>query len=111
MRYLLLTLAILFCAVPALAAGLKLDWIDNSTNEEGFNIQRKVGAGNYAALGKVGANVKTYTDTNLAEGVTYCYQVNAYNAAGASAWSNEACGSLPLTIPAAPSALGVSVVP
>ena len=36
------------------------------------------------------ANSTSYTDSNLAESTTHCYRVRAFNAAGASGYSNEA---------------------
>jgi hypothetical protein len=74
------------------AANLRLRWVDTSTNEDGFLIERKASIkGKFTQIAVVGANVSFYADTGLVEGVTYCYRVRAYNAAGASAYSNEAC--------------------
>jgi hypothetical protein len=85
--------------VRALAANLELDWADNSSDETGFHIERKLGLnGNYAIVTTVGANITSFTDTNLADGSTYCYRVNAFNGAGDSPYSPEVCG----TTPAAP---------
>ena len=76
----------------AVAASLQLSWADNSTDEDGFNIDRSlVSGGPYATIGTVGPNVTTYNDTNLLNGTTYCYRVNAFNSAGASPYSLETC--------------------
>jgi hypothetical protein len=40
-------------------------------------------------------NVTSYVDTSVNRGVTYCYQVRAVNSAGASAYTNEACKTIP----------------
>lgn len=69
---------------------IKLTWQDNSNNEDGFKIERKIIDGTYTLIGSVGANVTTYTDTNLTPGTTYIYRVYAYNSAGNSGYSNEA---------------------
>jgi hypothetical protein len=70
---------------------IKLSWVDNSTNETQFRIERKVGAtGTYALLGVVGANVVTFIDSNLTSGVKYFYRIRASNTGGNSVYSNEA---------------------
>lgn len=70
-----------------------LSWTDNSPNEEGFKIERKLGTGEWTEIGSVGANVTTYIDTTgLPENNYYSYRVRAYNAATISDpdYSNEA---------------------
>ena len=78
---------------------INLRWQDNSSNETEFRIQRKTGAGGtWGQIATVGANSTTYANTGLAANMTYYYRVRACNAAGCSAWSNEASattGSLP----------------
>src|SRR2546427_1497511 len=78
------------------AAQLSLSWTDMSSNEDGFSLERKTGtSGTYAQIATAGANVTSYTDPNLTGGTTYCYQVQAFNTAGGSPYSNEACGTTP----------------
>src|SRR5437667_307383 len=78
------------------AAQLSLSWTDTSSNEDGFSVERKTGTGGtYAEIAAVGANVTSYTDPNLTGGTTYCYQVRAFNTAGDSPYSNDACGTTP----------------
>ena len=82
--------------VESNAAQLTLTWTDNSTNEDGFAIERKTGStGTFAQIGTVGPNVTSYTDTGATSAITYCYRVAAFNAAGNSAYSSEACGTTP----------------
>lgn len=89
-----------------------LTWTDNASNEQNFNIERKAeacaGGGAFTPLATVGLNVVTFTDTAVSEGVTYCYRVNASNAAGPSAYSNTADRLVPFTLPPAPSTLVVN---
>jgi len=76
------------------AAQLRLDWADNSSNEKGFRISRKTGTGGtYAEIAVQQSNATSYVDTTVAAGTTYCYQVRAYNDAGDSAPTNEACAT------------------
>ena len=66
-----------------------LSWSDNSGDELGFRIQRALGPqGSFVPLAQVGANVANYVDATVKAGKTYLYRVQAYNDAGASAWSN-----------------------
>jgi hypothetical protein len=75
-----------------------LSWTDNSNNESGFNIERKIGTnGTFAQIATVGSNVTSYTDSNVTAGTTYCYRVNAFNSAGPSAYTGELCKTVPVT--------------
>jgi hypothetical protein len=65
----------------------KLTWVDNSTNETGFHIERAPsGTTSFAIVGTVAANVKTFTNT-VSRG-NYVYRVQAFNATNVSAYSN-----------------------
>jgi fibronectin type 3 domain-containing protein len=64
-----------------------LTWTDNSGNETGFRVERKVGAGGYAPLASKGAGVTTHADPGLTTN-TYSYRVIATGSAD-SAPSNE----------------------
>ena len=70
---------------------ITLNWQDNSSNESGFKIERKVGSGNYLIVGTVGPNSQNFTDTALNSNTTYSYEVFAFNNLGLSSHStNEA---------------------
>jgi hypothetical protein len=114
MRWLVL-LALFGWASVSSAAGFKLDWTDNSTNEANFIIERAPGGclartPVFTQIGTTPPDIKTYTDTTAVAGQAYCYRVGARNTAGTS-YSNLAEGGLPLAIPAAPSGLGVTALP
>ena len=72
---------------------INLSWADNSSNETGFRIERCVGTvasctgGSFVPITQVGPNVTSYSNTSLAPETPYTYRVQAYNAAGNSAFS------------------------
>ncbi len=56
-----------------------------------YELERKTGAGSYAAVTPApAASATTYRDTRLTKGTTYTYRLRAYNAIAARGWSNEA---------------------
>lgn len=87
------------------ATQIDLSWTDNSTNEDGFEIERKSGSDPYSLIATLDKDISIYSDDNLALGTSYTYRVSAYNSAGKSlTYSNEfslATKSLPelLTTP------------
>ena len=111
----LVALVVLLAVSVAEGASVKLTWTDNATNETGFDLERKAAActaaGTFAIIGGVGANVTTFTDAFVTEGVTYCYRADAFNAAGKSAYSNLAEVPVPFSVPAAPTGLSGTIVP
>jgi hypothetical protein len=71
---------------------LTLKWIDNASNETGFRIERSQNGGAFAEIALAGAGATGFVDSGLNKKVTYAYRVRAYNAAGASAYSNTVLG-------------------
>jgi photosystem II stability/assembly factor-like uncharacterized protein len=86
---------------------IDLSWSDNSDNEDGFKIERKISGGSYSEIATVAANVTTYKDTGLSKNTTYYYRVKAFNGKGDSAYSNEAYTTMLKgeTVPEAPTGL------
>ena len=71
-------------------------WWDMSSNETGFQVQRKTGSsGTWALLATMGANVSIHDDYTVVSGRTYYYRVRSVNGNGASAWSNEISTTAP----------------
>lgn len=78
----------------AVSDQLRLTWVDSATDETGFRIERRgAGEATFAEVAVVAANTTAYVDTGLAEQGFYCYRVRAFNDAGHSAYSNEACAT------------------
>lgn len=69
---------------------IDLNWIDKSTNESGFKIQRKTGTATFSDVGSTSVDVATYSDKNLTQNTSYIYRVYSYNSGGNSeTYSNE----------------------
>jgi hypothetical protein len=85
----------MFTIVPNTGA-LTLTWQDNSTNEDVFQIERKLEPGGlYIQIASVTANFNFYVDTDSVSGTRYCYRVRAVNSSEISAYTNEACATAP----------------
>jgi hypothetical protein len=70
---------------------IHVTWSDNSSNEDGFQVQRSNSASSgFAQVGTTGAGTTSYDDGGLAAAATYYYRVRATNGAGSSGWSNVA---------------------
>src|SRR5262249_6229783 len=95
-------------AVFANQSLVSLAWNDNSNNETGFKVERKIGAGGtYSQIDTTAQNVASSLDYSISVGTTYYYRVRAYNAGGDSNYSNE----VSVTPFAAPQISGVSPSP
>jgi len=72
---------------------INLSWTDNSTNEQGFRIERRrSGEASFSLVATVGAGVTNYRDTGLNPETVYYYRVAAYNKSGRE-YSNTASTS------------------
>jgi hypothetical protein len=83
-----------FTIFPVQSAQLSLMWQNNSTNENGFQIERKIEPnGTYVQIASAAANTTSYLDTNLANGTTYCYRIRAFNASQTSSYTKPTCAT------------------
>jgi hypothetical protein len=106
-------------AAPAAPTGLvatapsssriDLSWTDNSTNEQGFRIDRSIDGVNFTAYATVGANATTYSATWLVANSPYAFRVKAYEGPNDSSPSNNAAATT-LPPPAAPGGLTATAV-
>ncbi len=86
------------------ATQINLSWNDNSDNEQGFTIERKIGLyGLYQVVASVGRNVTSFMDTMAIGNTSYIYRVRAYNAATNSGYSPEVSGTTMNAPPEQPS--------
>ncbi len=68
---------------------VSLQWNDNSSNEDGFIIERETLTEAFSPIDTVNAGTTAFQDLNVAV-TTYRYRVQAYNAGGGSTYSNIA---------------------
>lgn len=94
---LVILMTVVVLDVTDAAAQLTVFWTDTSNGTAAFSIERRLSTDTtYSSLANVPTGVTTYLDASVAQGVTYCYRLSAYNAYGTSAYSNEACGTAPV---------------
>lgn len=79
-------------AIVPSANEVDLAWTDQSTNEQGFVIERKTGDGDWTKIAAPPSNSTRYQDTAVDAYTRYTYRVRAVNGAGSSDWSNEVIG-------------------
>jgi hypothetical protein len=92
-------------AVATTASQVDISWRDNSSNESGFRVDRKLGSsGVWAQVAMVDANTTGYSSTGLSPGSTYYFRVFAVNGSGNSMPSNESGATTALPNPATPGA-------
>ena len=83
---------------------LRITWLDNSTNEDGFLIQRNdtpvaSGTSSSAWPYKTATNTPTIEYAGLATNRSYCFSISSYNSAGSSAFTDSACFNLIGAVP------------
>jgi hypothetical protein len=76
------------------SGGVILNWTDNSGNEDGFKIERRLVGGSFFQIDTVSADVATYLDPLFTPG-NYEYRIRGYKVTDNSVYSNTAGVSLP----------------
>jgi len=98
-------------ANAASATQVDLAWMDNSSNEDGFVIERSDDLGaTWNPVGQTATDVTTFSDTPVAPVSTYQYRVYAFNLSGNSLPSNVVEVTTPDVPPAAPTSLMTTAV-
>ncbi|SKA95078.1 Putative Ig domain-containing protein [Prosthecobacter debontii] len=72
---------------------VELGWTDQSSNEQGFKVERRIGSGSWSQIATVGAvsgsgSSVFWTDNTASPKTSYSYRVYAYNAQGNSGYTN-----------------------
>jgi hypothetical protein len=67
---------------------IDLAWVDNSTREQNFRIERSRDGQSWAQIATVAANATAYSDGNLRRNTLYYYRVRAQHAEGLTGYTN-----------------------
>jgi fibronectin type 3 domain-containing protein len=89
-------------ATAASPTQVNLAWVDNSTDETGFDVYRKSATSDWARIGGVQANVASYQDKTAAATTAYTYKVIVLRNGLGFGWSNDAAVTTPQPSSAAP---------
>lgn len=77
-------------AIKSDSLTVKLTWIDNSTQEASYHIERKIGIdGNYETIAIIPLDSKSYDDKSFIKGFLNVYRVRGVNGIVYSDYSNE----------------------
>ena len=86
------------------SSSILVTWSDNSSNEDGFTIQRSTSSGSgFSNAATLGAGEVLYTDTGLTPSTQYYYRMRAFNDAGNSAYTSQASATTLSTTTTSPS--------
>ena len=75
-------------ATAASDTQINLTWTDNATDETGLRVERSTDGLTFGELVVLPADASTFSDTPLTPATTYWYRVQAFSAAGASAFTD-----------------------
>jgi hypothetical protein len=89
------------------STSIGLTWLDNSTDETGFNIEFSADGIVWGPGASTAADITAYTDTTLIAEQTRFYRVQAVRGLDVSTWSNTDSATTPVapTVPDAPTGL------
>jgi hypothetical protein len=79
-----------------------LTWIDTSTNETGFDVERRLNNGAFTPYVSLPAGTVLFDDTSVYPSQKYTYRVRSVGIEGRSAPTNEAFVVTPATVPVPP---------
>jgi len=83
-------------ATAASVSRIDLAWAHNSSDEDGFAIERSSDSTTFAEIARVGAGATTYSDAAVPQANRwYYYRVRAYSGTAVSAYSNTARARTP----------------
>jgi hypothetical protein len=80
-------------ATPVSTTEIRLNWTDKASDETGYKVERRTLTGDFEEILSLPANTTTALVGGLNPATGYAFRVRAFNAAGSSAYSNEATAS------------------
>jgi hypothetical protein len=80
-------------------SGLTVTWTDANSNESGVRIYRSLDGSTFAMVADLAADSTAYTDSGLAAGTTYYYEVSAWNSAGEARSTPASVTTIPTSFP------------
>lgn len=84
-------------AAPRSSTSVAVQWIDNSTNEDGFRVERSTDKGaSWTVVATVPWRSDPFSDGGLTSEEEVCYRVSAFNLRGVSEFSNVDCTAAPM---------------
>ncbi len=87
-------------AAAVSSSQINLTWLDNSTDETGFKVDRRLTPTDaWTTITTTNANITSYSNTPLTDGTKYYYRVYAFNSNGNSGFSNEVNAVTPMLAP------------
>lgn len=98
-------------AQPTSSVSIALRWLDLSSNESSFEIDRSTDQMAWARIALLGPNQTSFADTTVLPASTAWYRVRACNSGGCSPWSASASGSTPASPLPAPESLTAILTP
>jgi hypothetical protein len=78
-----------------LPPGVHVTWQDNSSDEDGFLVMRKLGSQDFASIMTLPANSTQFHDSTASSGQTYTYMVHAKRGDELSLPSNQVTVEVP----------------
>ena len=74
-------------ATPGVGSAVQLAWVDTTSTETGFELQRRTLNGEFVTLQSLPADSTSFADTTTVLGNVYQYRLRATSANGPSAWT------------------------
>jgi hypothetical protein len=98
-------------ATAASASQIDITWVDNSSNETGFVVERSTDSSFTAPQATtLPAGTTRWSDTGLSGSTSYWYRVKAVNGSASSAFSNSTTATTMQTPPTPPTGLEASAI-